>query len=207
MAAAAPPGEAAEIATLALDGFGDGERVAGAVADFGDADDGFEGVVVGDEVVRARSGGAGDVCQDDLDERCAPEHIGSARAGGAGGAEPAASGVAVVGSIVVKGDAANQTGHRALRIAGAGVYLELSSRHRQVNCIAVANGPSVWIHNHALVAVPIAEGLLLDKGKQPYEPASHDAVIIAGRHGTMGAFIIGDAYTDLLDVVDALRAP
>jgi len=53
VAASAPPGEAAKVAAFALDRFGDGERVAGAVADFSDADHWFERVVVGYEVVRA----------------------------------------------------------------------------------------------------------------------------------------------------------
>src|SRR5262245_8762337 len=124
MAAAAPPGETAEVATFALDGFRDGERVAGSITDFGDADDGLEGVVVGDEVVGARSGSVGEIGHDDFNEGSAAKHVGSACAGGAGRTDPTASRVSVIGGVVVKRNAANQAGHRALRIAGAGVDLE-----------------------------------------------------------------------------------
>src|SRR5262249_53062207 len=121
----------------------------------------------------------------------------------AGRTEPTAGRVAVIGGVVVKRYAANETGYRALRIAGAGIDLELCGRHRQIERIGVTNA-AARIRRPALVAVAIAEGLLLDKGQQPHEPASEDAVIVTGRHGSMSALVVGDAQANLLDVVGAL---
>src|SRR4051812_23251777 len=102
MRAAAPPRETVQVALLTLDRFRDGQRVTRAVGDFGQAGDRRELVVERDVAVVSR---VGRLLVDHFDERTAAELVRLATAGRSHRTEPAARRVAIIGDIVVLGNA------------------------------------------------------------------------------------------------------